>query len=33
MIREDQVEKAIDLIKDFKLSYMGINLDKRKKKQ
>ena len=28
MIRKDQVEIVADLIKDFKLSYMGINLDK-----
>ena len=28
MIRKDQVEKVVDLIKDLKLSFMGINLDK-----
>ena len=28
MIRKDQVEIVADLIKDFDLSYMGINLDK-----
>ena len=32
MIRIDQVEKVTDLIKDLKLSYMGINLDKNPKK-
>lgn len=33
MIRKDQVENVIILIKDLKLSYMGINLDKSTKKQ
>ena len=33
MIRTDQVEEVTNLIKDLKLSYMGINIDKSKKKQ
>ena len=28
MVRTDQVERVLELIKDLKLSYMGINLNK-----
>lgn len=29
MIRTDQVEEAVELLKDFKISYSGISLDKK----
>ena len=31
MVRTDQVGKVMELIKDLKLSYMGINIDKESK--
>ena len=33
MVRKDQVENAVDLLKDLKLSFMGINLGKGSKKK
>ena len=33
MVRKDQVETAADLLKDLKLSFMGINLEKSSKKK